>query len=244
MGYPSSMEDHRTERYDESDFTGTRFHGAILNEVVITDSWVEDVAISGVVRSLTVNGVEVAAYVEAELDRRHPVRPLLRSDDIDGLRAGWSAVERTAAETLARARSLPPEVLDASVDGEWSYLETIRHLVMATDRWISGPVLGEAEPFHRLGRPNDPLDEVPDGVFDLDARPSLDEVVAVRRGRQDRVAALLEELADDPAGLDREVPSPNGGATTVRYCIQVVLREEWWHDQYATRDLAVLEAAG
>ena len=232
------MEDHRDERYDESDFSGTRFHGVIWDGVTITDSWFDGVEISGMVRSLTVNGVEVAGYVEAELDRRHPERVLLRSDDLDELRTAWRTVQDQAERTLEHARSLPVEALDEQVEGEWSYLETLRHLVFATDRWISGPVLDDPHPFHRLGRPNDPLDEVPDGMVDLDARPSLDEVLAVRWERMQRVADVLDRL--EPEGLAREVASPNGGPTTVRYCLQVALREEWWHDRYATRDLAVL----
>ena len=36
-------------------------------------------------------------------------------------------------------------MLDASVDGEYSYLQTLRHLVFAIDRWITGPVLGLAD---------------------------------------------------------------------------------------------------
>jgi hypothetical protein len=27
----------------------------------------------------------------------------------------------------------------------------------------------------------------------------------------------------------------------VTYCLHVVFREEWWHNQYANRDLAILE---
>ena len=50
--------------------------------------------------------------------------------------------------------------LDESVDEQWSYLETLRHLVFATDRWVTGPVLRDANPFHPLGMPNPPLDEV------------------------------------------------------------------------------------
>jgi hypothetical protein len=37
------------------------------------------------------------------------------------------------------------------VDGEWSFLETVRHLVFVIDGWISGRVLGHTQPFHRLG---------------------------------------------------------------------------------------------
>ena len=110
----------------------------------------------------------------------------------------------------------------------------------ATDRWITAPVLAEPHPFHRLGWPNDALNDVPSGLLDLDAAPTLDEVLAVRRGRTARVADLIGSL--DAADLRREVASPNGGTVTVLKCVHVVLREEWWHHQYANRDLSVLEA--
>ena len=127
------------------------------------------------------------------------------------MRAAWALVEDFAAATVERARALPSEKLDESVDGEWSFLETQRHLVFATDRWITGPVLGEEDWFHPLGMPNPPLDEVPAGVFDLDAKPTLDEVLAMRRGRMARVAKLVKSIkADD---LDRQVASPNGGTS-------------------------------
>lgn len=233
------MKDHSNERYIEADFSGSRFHGVIFSDVRITDAWLVDVEISGLVRGLTVNGVDVTGYVDEELNRRHPERLLLSASDPDGARTAWATIKDFAAATVERARRLPPEQLDESVDGEWSYLQTLRHLVFATDRWITGPVLADPDPFHRLGRPNDPVDEVPAAMFDLDARPTLDEVLAVRHERMDRVTAILGGL--DAAELAREVKSPNGGPTTVKYCLQVVFREEWWHDQYANRDLTVLE---
>jgi len=39
-------------------------------------------------------------------------------------------------QTVERARLLPPDLLHESVDGEWSFIETLRHLVFATDSWI------------------------------------------------------------------------------------------------------------
>jgi len=236
------VDDRRNTELTEVDLSGSVLRGAILAGVRITDAWIHDVEVSGDVRGLTVNGVEVGGYVEAELDRRHPERVLLRAEDPDGLRRAWEAVEAFTARTLARARALPPAALDRQVAGEWSFIETQRHLVFATDRWISWPVMGEDAPFHPLGRPNDPLDEVPEGLVDLDARPSIDEISVVRRERMDRVGALIEGAG--PEDLQREVGSPNGGTTTVGSCIRVVLREEWWHDQYANRDLGVLEAEG
>jgi hypothetical protein len=236
------VEDHRNARFAEADFSGARFHGVNFSNVTISDAWLFDVNISGLVGSLSVNGVDVRAYVEAELDRRHPERRLLAPSDPDGVRTAWATVEGFSAATLDRARGLRPEQLDESVDGEWSFLETLRHLVFATDRWITGPVLGEARPFHPLGMPNPPLDEVPDGMFTLDARPSFDEVMAVRRDRMDRVAGYVAGV--DATELERKVPSPNGGAIAVLSCLHVVFREEWEHDRYADRDLGVLERTG
>jgi hypothetical protein len=46
------------------------------------------------------------------------------------------AVERLWGETVVQARRLDPKLLHESVDGEWSFTETLRHLVFATDAWI------------------------------------------------------------------------------------------------------------
>ena len=232
------MDDHKNARFLEADFSGARFHGVNFSNVKISDAWLFNVEISGLVGNLSVNGVDVSAYVEAELNKRHPERLLLAPFDPDGMRSAWKSIEEFSAATLDRARALPPDKLDESVDEEWSFLETLRHLVFATDRWITGPVLHDANPFHPLGMPNPPLDEVPAGVFDLDAKPTFDEVLAVRRERMDRVAEHIKGINADE--LKRHVPSPNGGTTAVMSCLHVVFREEWWHDQYANRDLAIL----
>ena len=146
-----------------------------------------------------------------------------------------------AAATLERARALPAATLDESVDGEWSYLQTLRHLVFAIDRWITGPVLGEPEPFHPLGIPPGNPEWGRAMGLDVDATPTLDEVVAVRTERTERVATVVRDAS--PEDLARTVDSPNGGTTTVMACIQVVLREEWAHDRYARRDLDALESS-
>ena len=234
-----SMADHSNERFFEADFGGAWFHGVNFSNVKISNAWLFNVDISGLVGNLSVNGVDVSAYVEAELNKRHPERLLLAPFDPDGMRAAWNVIEDFSAATLARARALPPEKLNESVAEEWSFVETLRHLVFATDRWITGPVLRDPNPFHPLGMPNPPHDDATRQHFDIDARPTLDEVVAVRRGRMDRVADLVKAVnADD---LNRQVPSPNGGTTSVMSCLHIVVREEWWHDQYANRDLAILE---
>ncbi len=234
------MDDHRDARFVEADFTGADFRGVDFSRVTISDARLWNVEISGTVDGLVVNGVDVTGYVEEVLDRRHPERKLLVATDPDGMRTAWSSVERVAEATLDRARRMPSWQLDESVGDEWTFLQTLRHLVFATDRWITGPVFGDVDPFHPLGMPNPPLDDAPRDVFDLDASPSLDDVVAVRRDRMDRVAEFLSDI--DASGLDRVVPSPNGGTASVRDCLHVLFREEWWHHQYANRDLDALAA--
>jgi len=207
----------------------------MLQNVKITDAWVNDVEISGLVGRLVVNEVDVSDFVRQELDRRHPERRMLVATDPEGVRTAWEMIEQRANATLARARALPAAALDESVDGEYSYLQTLRHLVFATDRWITGPVLGDPNPFHPLGFPPDDPEGGRALGLDVDATPTLDEVLDVRHQRMASVSTLLRDAS--PADLARMVTSPNGGLTSVLSCVHVVLREEWAHDRYATRDL-------
>jgi hypothetical protein len=223
------------------DLTRTDIRTALLRDVVITDAWIDTVRVEGEVVSLSVNGVDVAEYVESELDRRHPERRGLRAEDVDGLRRAWEdAIVRTD-HTVARARRLPPELLDVQVDGEFSFIQTLRHLVFGFDRWLTGPVFADPTPhFHPLGLAHEGSEEGALDGLDPDAHPSLDDVLEPRRDRQLRLRDLLGG-ADD-AELRHTVASPNGGETTVLDCVHVVLNEEWWHHRYAARDLAILEA--
>ena len=71
----------------------------------------------------------------------------------------WAVIERTWQPTVERARRLPPELLHQRVDGEWSFIETLRHLVFATDAWVRRAILGDPAPWHPLDLPHD---EMPD----------------------------------------------------------------------------------
>ena len=228
-------------RFRNVNLSGTRIHSAFLNGVVITDAWIEDVRLDGSVRSLSVNGIDVTAYVESELDRRHPERTRLRATDVDGLRQAWNdAIDRTDA-AVERARKLPAAVLEERVNDEFSFIQTLRHLVFASDRWLTGPVFGDPAPyFHPFGQPHDSAEEGPADGLDPETRPTLDEVLAVRHQQRRRLTDFLQSAGD--ADLSRTLASPNGGETQVLHCIQVVLNEEWWHHQYAARDLSILEA--
>ena len=246
------MTDHTGGSFRGDRFTGTDFTGAILRDcdlrgVKVVDSWLVDVAVSGLVERFVVNDVDVTAYVEAELGRRHPERVQARHlRTADGLRAMWDTVEGLWSAAVARARRLPETARHERVDGEWSFVETLRHLVFATDAWAARTVLDEAMPYHRLGLPHDsypPEDATALGI-DLAARPSFDDVVDVRAGRQATVRRIVDGLTD--ADLERPCTRPPAPGypdqpRTVGSCLGVVMREEVEHHRYAVRDLAVLE---
>lgn len=121
----------------------------------VTDAYLHNVEIMGTVprwiEGLRVNGVEVAPLVEAELDRRHSEHARLRGTDPDRLRDGWAAVEAGCDSSIARARTLPEPLLHQWVDGDWSFVETLRHLIFATDSWLLRAVRKEPHPYHPWG---------------------------------------------------------------------------------------------
>ncbi len=237
--------DFSKRRLDDADLSGSRFHAANLQGTRFTDAWIYDTEISGDLESLTVNGVDVVPLVAAELDRRYPERLLLRSEDPAGLAEAWAWVETEWVATLARARTLPERAWYKSVDGEWSFTETLRHLVHATDCWLGRMVRGEANPFHPWGIAGYLRDPTSIGL-DPSAAPSLDEVLVVRAAHQ---AMVRETIAGaTPEELERVCDPPKDGKHpqglhSVRRCLHVILNEEWEHHRYANRDLAVLESA-
>lgn len=205
-----------------------------------------DVEISGEIDRLVINGVEVGPLVEAELDRRHPERAAMRPVDAAGFRHAWDVVERFWAATVAQARELPPERLHESVDGEWSFVDTLRHLAFATDCWVRRAVLGDPAPWDPLGLPCSGLPAPPGVAVDPAARPSLETVLALRHDRMATVRDLVDGLTDDSLAATTgpvEGPGwPPPASRSVAQCLRVVLNEEWEHHQFARRDLAVLQA--
>jgi hypothetical protein len=238
----------RGASFTGADFTGAKFHDCDLRQVKVTDSWLTDVRMSGLVGRFVVNDVDVTAFVEAELDRRHPERvPLRQMRTADDYRAMWDTIERLWADTVARAERLPGPALSQRVDDEWSFLETLRHLVFATDAWAGRAILEEPKPYHRLGLPQPgwpPADLAALGI-DLEARPSLAELKEVRASRMALVRGIIDGLTDD--GLERACPQPPSPrhreeTRSAGSCLRVIMNEECEHRRYAVRDLTALEA--
>jgi DinB superfamily len=118
--------------------------------------------------------------------------------------------------------------------------------VFATDAWASRTILDEPMPYDRLGLTHSgypPEDAAKLGV-ELEAKPSLDEVLAVRADRQAVVRGIVEGLTDEElARVCTRTPAPGypEEPREVGRCLRVVMTEEIEHQRYAVRDLAVLE---
>ncbi len=107
-------------------------------------------------------------------------------------------------------------------------------------------VLGDPVPWHPLDLP---WDDAPgwDGIpWDREARPSLDEVLAVRRKRQAMVRDVITALT--PEQLDESLTQTEPGWPQLEdfplaQCLFIVVNEEWHHRLYAERDLDALTAS-
>lgn len=232
--------------FHDVDFTNARFRLVDLTGAVMRDVALVDVDITGEIRNLRINGVDVAPLVEAELDRRYPDRPKMRPADADGFREAWGILERLWQQTVGRARQLDPELLHERVGDEWSFTETLRHLVFATDAWVRRAVLGEPAPWDPLDLPHDEMPDTPGVPRDRTARPSLEQVLALRADRMGTVRQVLAGLTDEKlAAATKPVTEPGypeSESFTVRRCLQAVVSEEWQHRLYAERDLDALQS--
>jgi DinB superfamily/Pentapeptide repeats (8 copies) len=232
--------------FDHVDLTGARFYEVDLSGVNIRGAYLRDVDISGDLDGMRVNGVDVGPLIEAELDRRHPERAKLRPTDAAGFREAWDVIEQLWAETVGRAEQLDPALLHERVDGEWSFIETLRHLVFATDAWVRRALLGDPSPWDPLDLPWDEMPDMAGIPRDRDARPSLEDVLALRSDRMGTVRRVVADLTDDKLDGSTEPVSepgwPPSESFPVREVLATILNEEWWHRQFAERDLDALTA--
>jgi hypothetical protein len=237
-------EDLRGARYVDCQLDGAEFREVTLVGARFVGSVLIDVEIDALVRNLTVNGVDVVPLVEAELDRRHPERLALRPTDVAGVLTALDVVDDFWGPTIERVRRLPEELRYRRVHDEWSFVETLRHLVHVYDGWFGRAVLGEAESYNPLGLTASFLDPAEFGI-DPDLRPSLDEVLAALRDRRQQVRGHVRAL--DDADLTATLPThgiagfPPERERSTLDCLRVIFDEEWAHHRFAVRDLAELE---
>ena len=239
----------RGAAFTAADLSGATFRDCDLSGVRITGSRVADLRVSGYGGAVVVNDVDVTGFVTAELDRRYPERLQLRGmGTADEYRVMWETVERRWAETIARAERLPEAVRHERVAGEWSFVETLRHLVFATDGWVGRMLLDGAFPYSPLGLPPSDVSaaDAADIGLDVDARPTYAETVELYAGRRAAVRRVVDELTDSRLGEIRTaaLAAPAWGVEShpVGECLRVLMDEYCEHRRFAERDLAVLEA--
>ena len=236
----------KDSRWRAVDFSGADFRAVGLHNVRMRGIELANADIYGELLNVVINGVDVVPLIEAELNRRDPDRAKLKPTDVVGFREAWDVIERRWQQTNERAARLRPELLHESVDGEWSFTQTLRHLVFATESWVHRAVVGDPAPWDPLSLPWDEMPDMPGVPRDRDARPPLDVVLALRRDRMATVRRVIDDLTETTLAADSvpvDAPGwPPPRSYPVRECLLIVLSEEWEHRLYAERDLAVLEA--
>jgi hypothetical protein len=245
----SHSDQFRDARLHLCDLAGLEIRDCEVSGLKVVDCYGRNVYLGGAFERVVVNDVDVTAYVEAELDRQHPTRVMAREAASPAdYRAALDAIEAQWQATLDRARLLPEAKLQEQVDGEWSFVQTQRHLLMGADAWLGNAVLEEDAPYHPLGLPHGgmPPEAIAKLGLAVDATPTFDEVLEPRLARMAKMRRVIDGLTE--AELDRVCgrkpadPYPDQ-EYVVRRCLKVVLKEEAEHHRYAIRDLAVLEAA-
>jgi hypothetical protein len=236
-----------TREFVGATFVRTSFQDATLRSCDVSGVTMRSVDVGGLdidshdlfFGSLVINGVDVVPFVDAELNRQFPGRELQKSQTPAGLRDGWVAAQAAWETTLTNT---PPALVNAHVDDEWSLAQTLRHLVLATDAWLRGAIMGIEQPFHEIGQIFSGAAEMgfDMSIFRADA-PAFEDILAVRAERQQLVTDFLATVT--PELLAEERDNPWGGGDwhpTVGDCVRVILEEEWAHLRYVRRDLALL----
>jgi DinB superfamily/Pentapeptide repeats (8 copies) len=220
-----------------ADLSGARFRDVNLTDAKISHAWLVNVNIDALVDAVVINGVDVTAYVN-ERDPWYPLRAMLRPASPEAMRSTWAALEDEWAKTTTRAQALPEARLHESVNGEWSFVQTLQHLVFAMDKWFTAPILGVG--FHPMGLPNTFSVDFPWPGLDDNLTPSVSEALAVRADRARRFRDYLVSVAT--TDFTRPIEVLENGTSPLVECMFTVFEEEFWHNRYAQRDLAQLEA--
>ena len=220
-----------------ADLSGATFRDVNLTDVKISHAWLVNVDIDALVDKVVINGVDVTAYVN-ERDPWYPLRAMLRPSNPQDMRATWAALEAEWAKTVTRAKALPEATLDQSINGEWSFVQTLRHLVFAVDKWFTAPILGE--PFHPVGLPNTGSIDFAWPGLDYELTPSVKDALTVRADRAARIRDYLASVAT--SDFTRPIEVLENGTNSLQECLYTVFEEEFWHNRYAQRDLAQLQS--
>lgn len=150
--------------------------------------------------------------------------------------AATLATERLEA-TMLRASSFTEDERHRRVADEWSAVESLRHLVLVVDLWLSKAIRGEQDPFHPIGLPPSFMPpKLPSSSIDPDANPTFEQAREVLRGRLTDLLGYADELTREE--LDRPIEAH---AKTVAGGLAVIFNELSAHDGFINRDLDSIE---
>ena len=168
-----------------------------------------------------------------------PPPPIVPVPSVEAAHA--SAAEATGGleATMQRATSFSDEELRRSVNSEWSTVDSLRHVVLIIDLWLSKAILGEQDPFHPIALPPTFMPpKLPGSSIDPDAQPTFDEACDVLRGRLATVRAYIDKLT--PEDLERPVKAH---AKTVGGALDVLFGEMKAHNRFINRDLDIIQGS-
>lgn len=236
-------------QFSQVRFDGSRFQNISWHNVTMSSVELVDVEIGGDVWNLRINGVDIGPLIDAELNRRDPDRHLVfqelrESRSVEDYRKGWGVIEHRWTELIDRVRELPEGSEHRSVDGEWSLVQSLRHISYVVAAWIEHVALGVEDPFVDTDLP---WDEAPADIprpVDRDARIALDDAVSQWRRRQQTVREFLHSLSDED--LERTVTTtgeawPRVEDFPLAEAVHIAVTEVWEHHQFAQRDLYAIE---
>lgn len=150
-----------------------------------------------------------------------------------------ASVTNELETTMLRAASLPDDDCHRRVNDEWSTVESLRHLVLLIDLWLSKAILGHDDPFHPIGLPPSFMPpKLPGTSIDPEARPAFDEACQVLRERIADLRAFVDTLTQEE--LDRSIKAHAG---SVAGALGVLFDELTAHNRFINRDLDLIESS-
>ena len=158
---------------------------------------------------------------------------------VDSAREAAASVTTALETTMRRASSFPGNDLHRRVNDEWSTVESLRHLVLLIDLWLSKAVLGQPDPFHPIGLPPSFMPpKLPGSSIDPGARPAFDEACSALNGRIAELGTYVDALTQEE--LDRSIEAHAG---TVAGALGVLFDELRAHNRFINRDLDLIESS-
>ena len=166
-----------------------------------------------------------------------PPPPVVPVPSVEVARTESEQTTTALEATMQRAGAFSEDELQHGVNGEWSTVQSLRHVILVIDLWLSKSVNGDADPFHPMALPPSFMPpKLPGTSIDPDAKPTFDEACEVLRGRLATVRTTIDGLA--PVDLDRPVQSH---AKTVGGALNVLFKELQAHNHFVNRDLDIVE---